>query len=121
MSPRGAIELPVKIWIVDEGTVSTRDTPNTRSEISEAVSAASMWGQLIVAPRAILSHTSAATLWRRYENNAFFRSSTLSDQLAAAARRPKMATMIMWTSVVFPPPRWPAVTKKAGRSGKSAR
>ena len=63
-----------------------------------------MCGQLIVAPRAILSHTSAATPWRRYENKAFFRSSVLSDQLAAAARRPKIATMIMWTRVVFPPP-----------------
>jgi hypothetical protein len=62
MSPRGAIELPVKIWTVDAGTVSTSETPNTRSEISEAVSAASICGQLMFAPRAILSHTSAATL-----------------------------------------------------------
>src|SRR6476661_8329283 len=65
ISPRGAIELPVKSWIVVAGTVSTQETPNTRSEISGAVSAASRCGQLIVDPRAILSQASAATPWRR--------------------------------------------------------
>src|SRR6516225_3454092 len=105
MSPRGAIELPVKIWTVVAGTVSKSETPSTRSEISEAVSAASMCRQLIVAPRAMLSQTSDATTCRRYENSAFLRSSTLSDHAAAAGRRPKTAAQIMLIKVVLPPPR----------------
>ena len=32
-----------------------------------------------------------------------------------------MAIEIMWIVVVLPPPRCPAVIKKAGRSGRSAR
>jgi hypothetical protein len=55
MSPRGPIALPVKICTVVAGTVSTRETPNTRSDISAAVSAASICGQVIVAPRGMLS------------------------------------------------------------------
>jgi hypothetical protein len=29
ISPRGAIELPVKIWTVVAGTISVSETPNT--------------------------------------------------------------------------------------------
>jgi hypothetical protein len=121
ISPRGVIELPVKICTVVDGTVSTCETPSTRSEISDAVSAASMCGQLIAAPLLILSQARHATPWRRYENSAFFLSSLLSDQPAAAARRPSTAMVIMLTNVVLPPPRCPAVTKNAGRSGSSTR
>ena len=40
---------------------------------------------------------------------------------AAAGRRPKVAIISMVKAVVLPPPRRPAVTQKAGRSGNKER
>jgi hypothetical protein len=71
MSLRGVIELPVKICTVVDGTVSTCETPSTRSEMSGAVSAASMCAQLIAAPLGILSQTRHAKLWRRPNSFGF--------------------------------------------------
>ena len=52
---------PVKACTVVLGTVAEREPPRIRSVYSAAVSAFSMLGQEMAAPRSMLSHTSVAT------------------------------------------------------------
>jgi hypothetical protein len=80
-----------------------------------------MWGHDIVEPRSMLSQVSIGSPALKYDSSALRRSSSSFDHAAAQAAMPRTAVEIMWMVVVLPPPRCPAVMKKAGRSGRSAR
>lgn len=64
-------------------------------------------------PGLMLSETMSGTPCNRAAKIDFRRSSSLADHAAAAARLPVRAIAIMFIAVVFPPPRFPAVTKKS--------
>ena len=75
----------------------------------------------MVVPSGMLSNTMAASPSDRYATSALRRSSSLNDQAAAGGFFPVTARITIMSAVVFPPPRFPAVTKNAGRSGSSTR
>lgn len=94
--------------------------PENAIRVVSAVSAFSIEGQLIAVPRAMLSHAISGRAVARKANKALRRSSSEFDQATAGARWPTTAVAIIWSTVVLPPPRRAAVTKKPGRSASTS-
>src|SRR5689334_12167360 len=80
-----------------------------------------MAAEQIVEPTGMLSQHRAAGPAAKYASRALRRSSSLSDHAPAAGFLPVVAKITIDVAVVLPPPRRPAVTKKAGLSGRNQR
>ena len=116
----GPMAFPVRAMIVVAGASSWRELPSTRSEILPEVLARSIVGQLIAAPRGILSNTTKAAPAVSVAKIVLRRSSSDDDHCAAAAERPVVAALTMWAAVVLPALATGAVIKNTGRTSSSS-
>ena len=120
-SALGVMLFPVNARIVAQDTVSLRDLPRIRSVRVSDVETRSIVGHDMAAPRGMLSKARTGTPSRKAAKIALRRSSASLAQAAAGIGLPVTAAAIIFSTVVLPPPRFPAVTKNTGRSAKSSR